>query len=702
MVKYYNIFDTALLDNDIYSFDIETSSLFYINGKWISFDKNYNKEFYANVKKAALCYLWAFAVNDKVFCGRKIEEFKDVLEYLKSEKKRIIWVHNLSFEFQFLLNITTNIKVFSRKAHKVIKCFLPDYNIEFRCTYMLSNTSLEKLGETYNLEHRKKVGDLDYNLVRNCFTEISKTESDYLKFDVLVIYDFVKLMLSEYGELDKIPLTQTGRVRREVKKLCNNIKHKKLIKEIYPNTVELFGFMMRSFSGGYTHANLWRAEQILNDVYSFDISSSYPAVMVAMKFPMSKFIKCTTPLHKIDFGSQACLMKIRFNNIRTLKYNNYISVSKCSDFSNVSVDNGRIIKADFITIEITEIDYQIICENYDFDDYEVLELWVAQKAFLPKYFVDYVLKLYAGKTKLKNTDEIIMYQRLKEFLNSLYGMCVTNTIKDESVFEDGKWDVNKLTLQDIEIQLREGVDENKFFLSYAWGIWVTAYARQRLWEVISHIDYDVVYCDTDSVKFVNSCHIEYIENINKKWIERLKTLKYDWDLLAPFDNKGDRVILGVFDNEGKYERFITLGAKKYAFEKYDKEGNLKLGVTVSGVPKAKAPELLGCLENFKKGFVFGYDCNKLDLIYIDNQTKIEVTDYQGNTQYCNYKYGICMQPTTYSLGLSDDFDEVLDYVEMKTSNHLSSLVRDNENIIGICSVLFGHTEKYEKRIKKVR
>lgn len=700
MVKYQKIFNKKISNKDILSFDIETSSLFFINGKWRSFDKKFDNKYYSNIKKASICYLWAFAVNDKVFYGRRLEEFKEVLEYLKGDDKKIIWVHNLSFEFQFLLNITTKIEVFARKAHKIIKCFMPEYNIEFRCTYMLSNTSLEKLGETYKLAHKKKVGDLDYQLVRNSYTQLDDKEYDYQEYDVLVIYDFIKIMLGEYKELEKIPLTQTGRVRKEVKKLCNNLKHKELIREIYPDSVELFRFMMNTFAGGYTHANLWRAEQILENVYSFDISSSYPAVMVAMKFPMSKFRKCTTPLSKLDFERQACLIKIRFNNIKTIKHNSYISLSKCIDYKNVSVDNGRIIKADYITIEITEIDFQIIQENYVSDDYEVIELWVATKMFLPKYFVEYVLKLYAGKTKLKNTDEVIMYQRLKEFLNSLYGMCVTNTIKDESVFEDGKWDLKKLTIEDIQEQLTTGIENNKFFLSYAWGIWVTAYARQRLWQIISHIDYDVVYCDTDSVKFVNSYHIEYIENINKEWIKRLKTLQYDWNLLAPYDNNGNRVIIGVFDNEGKYERFITLGAKKYAFEKYNKKGELELGVTVSGVPKAKAPEILGSLENFHKGFVFGYDCNKLDLVYIDNQPKIEVEDYQGHTQICDYRYGICLQPTTYSLGLSDDFEEILDYAEMQSSNHLSTINRDGEDIIGICSVLFGHTDKYERRIRK--
>lgn len=675
-------------DRDILTFDIETSSLFFINGKWRNFDYTLDNKFYRDCKKASLCYLWAFGINEDVYYGRKIEDFKNVLELLKSDKKRIIWVHNLSFEFQFLLNISTNVTVFARKAHKIIKCFFPDYNIEFRCTYMLSNTSLAKLGETYKLAHQKKVGDLEYNLVRNSYTELDKLELDYQEYDVLVIFDFITIMLSEYGDLDKIPLTQTGRVRKEVKKRCKGLKHKNLIKKIYPDTVELFRLMMNCFAGGYTHANMWHSNDIILNVFSFDISSSYPAVMVAMMFPMSKFEKCSIPLDKIDFKYKACLMRVRFNDIKSKKYNNYISLSKCEDFDNVSVDNGRIIKADYLVTEITEVDFEIISQNYKFKNYEVLELWVAEKGYLPRYFVEYVLELYAGKTKLKGTDEVIMYQRLKEFLNSLYGMCVTNTIKDEAVFEEGNWDVKKLTIEDIQSQLTEGIEKGKFFLSYAWGIWVTAYARQRLWEVISHIDYDIVYCDTDSVKFINSEHKKYIETVNAKWIEKLKTLPFDWDKLAPKDKEGNRIILGVFDDEGKYERFITMGAKKYAFEKYNKEGELKLGVTVSGVPKEKAPEVLGSLENFNKKFVFGYDCNKLELVYLDCQPTVEVEDYQGHKQVVTYRYGICAKPTTYSLGLSDEYEEALEYIEQQSTYHLSALSRNNVDFMAIYSKLF--------------
>lgn len=64
------------------------------------------------------------------------------------------------------------------------------------------------------------------------------------------------------------------------------------------------------------------------------------------------------------------------------------------------------------------------------------------------------------------------------------------------------------------------------------------------------------------------------------------------------DPAGVRHYLGVYEHDATYKRFVTLGAKKYAYE--DDKG---LHITISGVSKSGAAEM-GCLENFKEGFIF--------------------------------------------------------------------------------------------------
>ena len=61
----------GFFDDNIYTFDIETISLFKMGGKWLPFDFSKPPEFYKDVEKACCPYIWQFGVNDTVFYGRK-------------------------------------------------------------------------------------------------------------------------------------------------------------------------------------------------------------------------------------------------------------------------------------------------------------------------------------------------------------------------------------------------------------------------------------------------------------------------------------------------------------------------------------------------------------------------------------------------------------------------------------------------------
>ena len=93
-------------DNTIYTFDIETTSYYIYQGKiypgceYLSLSKKEQEE----VEFRSNMYIWMFGVNDIVYYGRTWEEFIDFLNMFdkKHEYLKYIYVHNLSFEFQFL------------------------------------------------------------------------------------------------------------------------------------------------------------------------------------------------------------------------------------------------------------------------------------------------------------------------------------------------------------------------------------------------------------------------------------------------------------------------------------------------------------------------------------------------------------------------------------------------------------------------
>lgn len=182
---------------EILTFDIETTSIWNINGNIVSYKDCYSEKQYNNAESKAFCYIWQFGIDDTVYYGRYLSELPKFLQKVKKACKSlspIIWVHNLSYEFQFIreyLEEIAPITVFARSERKPIKF---DWDIfEFRCTYMLTRKSLETWGK--ELGCTKMVGDLDYNILRTQKTPMTKTEMGYCERDCIVVYHGIRDLL---------------------------------------------------------------------------------------------------------------------------------------------------------------------------------------------------------------------------------------------------------------------------------------------------------------------------------------------------------------------------------------------------------------------------------------------------------------------------------------------------------------------------
>ena len=115
----------------IYTFDIEVSSLFNINGKWQNFD--YSIEDYTDIEKQSCVYISMFGIEDKVYYFRNFKFFEEILKKLSNPRARkIIYIHNLSYEFQFLRMILKNYTIENMLAtapHKPISFVVKELNI---------------------------------------------------------------------------------------------------------------------------------------------------------------------------------------------------------------------------------------------------------------------------------------------------------------------------------------------------------------------------------------------------------------------------------------------------------------------------------------------------------------------------------------------------------------------------------------------
>ena len=663
------------ISNIIFSLDFETSSILIddVSKKMITYQDGMNLKAY---HKQAFSYIWMMGINDIIYYGRTNTELKQFIYTINSvmvrqkKERAYIYIHNLPFDFQFLLNSGLHlVDIFAREKRKVMKCRIDRTIFEIRDSYILCNMSLENLAKNYNLATEKKVGQLDYKLTRNTITPLSVEELEYCENDCLIIYEYIKLMIEQYGNIKSIPLTQTGKVRKALFKFISkdNPKNeywctknfKRKTASVTPS-LNIFLKLVKCFQGGYTHANSINSFEIFNNVTSKDFNSSYPYVMLVNKYPSGKFIKIPND-SKLDIKNYGYIIAIEFFNLESKSTNNYLSYSKCEKIKGCILDNGRVSHCDYCYLTITEIDFDIIINNYNFDSYNIVELHKSYKKYLPKEFIHFMTEQYKNKNQLKGIKEKeILYRNSKELLNCLYGMCVTNLITDEITFDDNLWNVYELSEDDIRIKLEEIKEKKSAILPYQVGVWITAFARQNLWNLINIIDENIIYTDTDSVKYIYNYDEEiqeYNDNVKKELLKACKHFDIDFDIVKK---------LGSAEDDGFYSEFKTLGAKKYCY----REDN-KLKMTISGVSKKGVSALDNDINNFKNGFIFDEkNCRKNIRFYNDEQMEIEVTDYLGNTELITDKYGIALFPTTYKIGSTSEY---IKYVSNSKSKYLERI-----------------------------
>ena len=631
--------------NDIMVLDIEVTSAWIDNGKIIPYHKNEDAEYWNSLQPLALCYIWQFSFNDKVYYGREFRDFENVLKDIPEDLTCVIWVHNLSYEFHFLNNFLKWKTVFARTPHKPMKAVPLDYpNIEFRCSYMLTRLSLASWGK--QIGYHKAVGDLDYELLRTPLTPLTEKEMGYCEDDVLVVYHGIQEYRKRYGNIRDIPLTQTGTVRREVKEMLMSDKdYCKFIKVLIPKDASEYKRLMDVFAGGYTHANKYYSGQTQAGLIKhFDFASSYPTVMVCEKFPMGAWTfmfkrKFPTDIEMEEF---AYIMQLKFTKIECKTFNTYLQANKCQ-CRNADYDNGRIIKADELTVIVTEQDWKTIKETYKYENVEILKEWVCRKKYLPKKFIEYILELYHRKTTLKDVEGMEdLYMQSKQYINAMFGMAVTGILQPDVKFDGEHWMLVPLTEEAVNKKLKKlktWNSDKRYFLSYSWGCWVTAYARRNLWKCIIPNDYNVMYCDTDSIFIIGDCDFSWYNNeIDMKMKRVCDTLSLDYSKTRPKTPKGKEKPLGRFEPEEDCIEFKTLGAKRYVERRKDN----KLYLTVSGINKEAVALLDNDIDKFADGFNFDKDADcvhKQLATYVADMPTVTYPDGYVST----YKQGINMR-----------------------------------------------------------
>lgn len=530
--------------------------------------------------------------------------------------KTLFYFHNFAYDYTFLRRFMFN--DWEYPVHQLnVKSHYPVY-IEFvngiilKDSLILAQRKLEKWAKDLNVEHLKSVGSWNYDILRNQNTLLSDAEKEYIEHDTLAGVECLdKTCEALNKQIYTLPMTATGIPREQTRKRGKKKAHDEFVSMAL--SYEQYRKFEHIFHGGYTHGNrhyidmqIDRTNLIPADGYVTyrDFASSYPFIMVAYKMPMEKFtpvaekpytwiLKCMDDYaFAFRFIAVDICLKDDFQNMPYLQY------SKCLKVINPILDNGRILKAAYVEILITEYDLAIIADQYNLDSIETycVNIEAAMKRYLPRWFTDYVFECFTNKTRLKGGDPVA-YSIAKAKTNCLYGMSVQHAIQDDITEDYQTGEFEQIAPEDPEKKYQQYLDNIRMVLPYQWGVWVTAIAAYNVHRLIKCCEIPL-YTDTDSCYGIN-WDLKKVEAYNNECKERLKANGYS---SVYYDGKD--YWLGVAETEpGKddYTEFKYQGAKRYC-GRCAADGELH--ITVAGVPKKGSICLNDDIKNFSPGFIF--------------------------------------------------------------------------------------------------
>lgn len=620
-------------------------------------------------------YQWCFSFNGGLYYGRTpfelCEKLKSIVDYYdlnKTKTKLLVYVHNLSYDYSYLLMALKKYfgnpkSILATSNHKV---FMASYKcgLEFRCSYKLSNDSLDRWSKKLNTQHKKLVGSINYNIIRNQRDRLYKNDWKYMVYDVIVLDECIKAQLKLYNDnLASIPLTSTGYIRREIlRKYKGQGHHYYLTKDMkaFKNTrldYDTYIACRSEFSGGLTHGNRYYIDKHLHgNIAHYDFRSHYPSQQRVQKFPMSKLTLYSNDgnyedlkkrSHKFMFLCECFITDGIVDKNCTLPYMQLSHVIKetTKGFKYLD-DNGRVVcfkGTCRMWLEFREV--ELLKRQYTFGTFIIKKVYCSMLGYLPKYMTDTIDMFYKGKSdfkqKVKDLQKAhadIVYiinaeldlMKSKNGLNGIYGVSATDPIKQEIKLNGNEWSTIHNTKEDVIKKLDKFYDSPNSCMRYQWGIYTTIMARLELIELYELIESipthhehgNFIYADTDSIFFFTNDEIE-------KAIEKWNQEKYqDAINMGAYitTESGKDIVYHQFEKEDEIiTDFKFLHTKCYCYCTDDGE----MHTTIAGVQKYKHgitnSQELKSIDNLTNGFVFS-KCGGTTSKYVD----CDIHTYNGN------------------------------------------------------------------------
>lgn len=571
--------------------------------------------------------------NVLTFCKNLLDISKEVYNF---NNKAVIYCffHNLSFDMSYLRQVLIDtFKLFYGPIFNKNELFLStgNYlfmrlnNIEFRCSYNLSNTSLYEFTKDMDVKHRKLLGANDYG-THYSDEQLSQDFYDYQRNDCIGLAEAItKLGHKENYKLALLPYTYTSFNRKAMaksfRKTANGIKvNQEEIRtfERCKPTMGEYNLLKVARHGGFVMAMPnYIGKDIIDDMLGNDYRSMYPAAMLFFDYPISKgkriILNRMTKKERLATFEKAieglALARIILKRPR-LKKDKYIPFLQLNHSTKaymipeeeVVMYNNRVVNITskiLVDTTVTSPDARILLQQYDFDDIDIAELYTYEAGPLSPIITNKALELFEEKTKAKinykNADKLHKPEanrkliQAKQKLNSLAGILQENPIKNQYyIDDDGRLVGHNCFLDDVlgdpaDVYIRS-IDalekhytayKNGKCFSYTDGVFLLAYARELLFKAFDTIGQKyVIYADTDSAYFLkNHVSLAKLNAFNASLVDLARKRGAYCIVDGQYYYMGEFVV-----DHDNITRFRAMASKRYIFT----DGK-KIYATLSGI-----------------------------------------------------------------------------------------------------------------------